>query len=337
MRGITNNYSCFSTDWYAMNTIDGSLLYVLGFDHGDSYFQHAILLDEDKYDDYTWDNPVSSRFSDFYIYIGDNADYTLNPLCPGAPFQRDLEGVTNSGFYDQMANDPYTSTPYYEWMYNSETWCNMQGRYTHIVKDFTSVFVLDPNFESSICTVGIMGTKYVRDELVTASVTTVEGVTATFDVQHIYSETPIGNILGINLRQKVGAELSFVTLSYGTAGYTTVLIDTTATTGSYNLVLESFDNNGTVKSTFVTDTVSVVIEAAPPPVVPDPVVEDETVSEYTCPVTQIDFDAFAIEYNNYFELEAQVGIGWETQSFEELHDLAFETFKLADSDRWPCA
>ena len=57
MRGITNNYSCFSTDWYAMNTIDGSLLYVLGFDHGDSYFQHAILLDEDKYDDYTWDNP----------------------------------------------------------------------------------------------------------------------------------------------------------------------------------------------------------------------------------------------------------------------------------------
>ena len=100
-----------------------------------------------------------------------------------------------------------------------------------------------------------------------------------------------------------------MTFSYGTAGYTTVLIDDTATTGSYNLVLESFDNNGTVKSTFMTDTVTVVIEAVPPPVVPDPVVpdpvvEDVTVSEYTCPVTQIDFDAFATEYENYFELEA---------------------------------
>ena len=64
--------------------------------------------------------------------------------------------------------------------------------------------------------------------------------------------------------------------------------------------------------------------------------EVEEVEEATCPVTQLDFDIFATENSSYFELEAQLGIGWEVLSSQELFDLAVETFKLHDSDRYPC-
>ena len=60
----------------------------------------------------------------------------------------------------------------------------------------------------------------------------------------------------------------------------------------------------------MSDTVTVVVEAAP--VVEEVIQEEVEAGEEageeegpTCPVTQLDFDAFAIEHANYFELEAQ--------------------------------
>ena len=79
-----------------------------------------------------------------------------------------------------------------------------------------------------------------------------------------------------------------------------------------------------------------VIEVTPTPVVEEVEVEVEDTVEVTCPVSQLDFDAFATEHANYFKLEAQLGIGWQTESYEALYDLAIETFKLLDSDRYPC-
>ena len=43
--GITK--SCFKTDWIGVQMVNNDDLYVLGFDHGASYFQHAILVLED--------------------------------------------------------------------------------------------------------------------------------------------------------------------------------------------------------------------------------------------------------------------------------------------------
>ena len=76
----------------------------------------------------------------------------------------------------------------------------MQGRYTHIVKDYTSNYVANGSYYASICSVGVMGTKYVRNGVVVALVTVVEGEQTTFDVSKIYSEITIGTVLAINLR-----------------------------------------------------------------------------------------------------------------------------------------
>lgn len=76
----------------------------------------------------------------------------------------------------------------------------MQGRYTHIVKDYTSIYIANGFYDASICSVGVMGTKYVRSSVVVASVTVVEGEQTTFDVSKIYSEITISTVLTINLR-----------------------------------------------------------------------------------------------------------------------------------------
>ena len=46
------------------------------------------------------------------------------------------------------------------WNYGVEVWCNMEGQYTHIVADLQHLDGTE--YEQSICSVGIMGTEYVR-------------------------------------------------------------------------------------------------------------------------------------------------------------------------------
>ena len=68
-----------------MQQVNGDDIFVLGFDHNDSYFQHAILVLEDyRTADYLeiegprQDNVV---FNEFNIYVGDSEHYTENFLC----------------------------------------------------------------------------------------------------------------------------------------------------------------------------------------------------------------------------------------------------------------
>ena len=57
------------------------------------------------------------------------------------------------------------------------------------------------NYEVSICSIGIMGTKYVRAETLQNSIEVVKGDSQTvLVVPHIYSSVPIGTTLEINLR-----------------------------------------------------------------------------------------------------------------------------------------
>ena len=61
---------------------------------------------------------------------------------------------------------------------------------------------------------------------------------------HIYAEEDIGNVLAINLRQKQGFELDFVSFVEQDS-HTDVLIDASNLLGGqqFTLVLESFDTN----------------------------------------------------------------------------------------------
>ena len=61
------------------------------------------------------------------------------------------------------------------------------------------------------------------------------------------------------MRQRVGSELSFVSLNHA-ASATTVLIDSSGLdTGEYILYLESFDDAGGVYSTLKSDTITIQV------------------------------------------------------------------------------
>ena len=64
----------------------------------------------------------------FEIYIGDDPEWANNPKCPGGPFMNinDLTSYNYNSF--KGAHD---------WVHGKEIWCNMEGRYTTLVADFT--------------------------------------------------------------------------------------------------------------------------------------------------------------------------------------------------------
>ena len=92
-----------------------------------------------------------------------------------------------------------------------------------------------------LCSVGIMGTQYVRDQTLPETIELLTDDLTSFTIINIYSAIPIGNQLNINLRQSLDNELSFVTF---TELYSSTIIDIDATDiqpGDYSLILESFD------------------------------------------------------------------------------------------------
>ena len=82
-----------------------------------------------------------------------------------------------------------------------------------------------------------------------------ENSTASFQIEKIYSEFEIGNILFISLRHAAGSELAFVTFEDDeAASYTTVHLDATGVEpGNYMAYLESIDLNGSAQSTLMTN------------------------------------------------------------------------------------
>ena len=113
-------------------------------------------------------------------------------------------------------------------------------------------------YEQSVCSVGIMGTRYIRSSTPTTNFTLVTGASDSFTIEAIRSELTIGNELSIYLRQKSGNELSWVSFEQGSPTKVKVNACDIAT-GSYTLTLESYDNNSAVKTVLKTDTVAIKV------------------------------------------------------------------------------
>ena len=47
------------------------------------------------------------------------------------------------------------------WPFGAEHWCNLEGAYMHIVSNMAHL--ADKDYETSICSLGVIGTRYVRD------------------------------------------------------------------------------------------------------------------------------------------------------------------------------
>ena len=77
------------------------------------------------------------------------------------------------------------------WNYGKEVWCNLEGRYMHIVADLSHL--AGQSYEMQLCSVGIMGTKYIRDQTLPETLEIQsEGIT-TLTIANIYSAISIGN------------------------------------------------------------------------------------------------------------------------------------------------
>ena len=98
-------------------------LYVLGYDLNAPKFIHCVPLITNFGEGNGSHEPARERFS-YEIYIGDNANYQDNPKCAGGPF---MNGQDHDSY------TVYGST--WQYKYGHEAWCNMEGRYVHIVAD----------------------------------------------------------------------------------------------------------------------------------------------------------------------------------------------------------
>ena len=150
---------------------------------------------------------TKNRFQRFEVYIGDNESYLLNQKVVGGPWLNDPTDPNDPGY--TMLTSSAAGTNANMWAWGKELWTNMEGRYIHFVAD--TAHLTGATF--SICNLSIMGTKYVRDTPIPTALTVEIGETKDLSVEHIYAEIPIANELAINLRQKVGSELSFVALT----------------------------------------------------------------------------------------------------------------------------
>ena len=69
----------------------------------------------------------------------------------------------------------------------------------HIVANWAHL--AGENYSMELCTVGIMGTQYVRDQILQETLEiSKEGLTS-ITINHIYSAIPIGNQLSIKMKQ----------------------------------------------------------------------------------------------------------------------------------------
>ena len=100
-----------------------------------------------------------------------------------------------------MSEDPFVKGLGYVWPYGKENWVNLEGKFMHIVADmsaYTSTAALSD--EVSVCSLGIFGTIYARNDPIQTSITVTQGQTFTIAVPNIFSMYKIGNELAINLR-----------------------------------------------------------------------------------------------------------------------------------------
>ena len=85
------------------------------------------------------------------------------------------------------------------WKHGKEVWCNLEGRYMHIIADLNHL--AGDAYVMELCSVGIMGTQYVRDQTLPETLDIQKDGPTSLTISHIYSKIAIGNLLNINVRQ----------------------------------------------------------------------------------------------------------------------------------------
>lgn len=215
-----------------------------------------------------WEHVDANRlFQNYSIYIGSSADYAENTLCAGSPFLSVQD--PGSFVYSRLAEveaEEHNATGNEAgdkvvdgmvWPFGGEHWCNAEGSHVHIVADLSH---LVGDYEMSICTLGVIGTRYVRTgEALPAEIQLFPGESQSFKLDHIYSQIAIGTELAIDVRLGDPA-LDQVTVT-AREGYHEITLDSRGMLvgDRYEAVFESFNSLSREKSVLKTDRVKVVV------------------------------------------------------------------------------
>ena len=191
---------------------------------------------------------TKSWLQNFEIYVGNSEDYSWNKACPGGPYQK-VDDTSSSYLYDSDKN-------HYLWNFGKEVWCNLEGQFVTILADL-SALANEDWYTMSICSLGVMGTEYVRDKKPPTTIQLNYMEAYTLSVENIYSKETIGNVLDIQQEQASGSTLSWVTIIQGSPTSVTLSPDPKIAAGAYTLKLRSFDNNSGSKSTLKLDEITI--------------------------------------------------------------------------------
>ena len=124
---------------------------MLGYDHGEEKFQHAVLLIQDLLD-YYLKSPVELTerpeyyAQDWTVYVGNDPIWSNNTPCSGGPH---LTGFAD--YFDEFSVAD-TNVP----SFGFEQWCNLPGQYTFVAT--TGL----PTLGVRVCDFAVIGTKYIR-------------------------------------------------------------------------------------------------------------------------------------------------------------------------------
>lgn len=157
------------------------------------------------------------------IFIGNSSNYLDNKQCGGVYLANPDQVDASNPDYTTFSSSKGTNSM---WSFGLEAWCNMEGRYLY----FEANYSLLTDATVSICNLGIMGTKYVRDTPVPTQLTIdlYDTVPVSVSVQDFYAEIPIANTINPQVRQAIGAELDWVSISNSFGGFSEVRVDRAA-------------------------------------------------------------------------------------------------------------
>ena len=129
----------------------------------------------------------------------------------------------------------------------------MLGTFTHVIAYYV------PTVSVTLCDLAVIGTKYIREEALPASIEVQAGSFVVLIVPHVHAADTIGNVLDIDLRLGDDSKFTSVELSNGADATEVTIYATGVAPGEHTLKLESFDRNDEVFSALKIDTITIVV------------------------------------------------------------------------------
>lgn len=129
------------------------------------------------------------------------------------------------------------------WKYGGEHWCNLQGRYVTLHRDYSSW--TGGAFDITICNFNIYGGKYTRtvDKALPAKVTVEQGASYTLNIKDLSVEL-IFNTVNIEMALATPEEFRWVTLIDKDGSTDVVFAPTTLVAAKeYTITFYNIDSN----------------------------------------------------------------------------------------------